>query len=102
MSNDRNWSEGKGNPEDWSTEGWTAEWRRLGLEWWQYRVYDARGEIRTSGDDGWVDYNNAFFSNMTAEIRRVIQYYASVDAKNLADIHNMSMNDIIQELNRKR
>lgn len=100
MSDTRDFSEGKGNPSDWSTEGWTAEWRRLGLEWWQYRVYDAKREIRTSGDAGWVDYKNPFFTNMTAEIKRVIQYYASVDAKNIAEIHKMSMDDIIKQLKR--
>jgi hypothetical protein len=94
MDEKRNWSPKQGNPEDWSTKGWTAEWRRIGLEWWQFRIYDPKQEIRTNG---WVDYKNAFYTNMLNEINRQIQYYASVDAKNIAAIRKMSLDEIITE-----
>lgn len=94
MSEERNWSPELGNPADWSTKGWTAEWRRIGIEWWQFRIFDPKGEIRTNG---WVDFNNSFYTNMLGEIKRTIQHYASVDAQNIAAIRKMSFDEIVNE-----
>ncbi|QNN99305.1 hypothetical protein SEA_FAUST_233 [Streptomyces phage Faust] len=94
MREDRNWSPEQGNPEDWSTEGWTAEWRRIGLEWWQYRIFDPNGNLRSKD---WVDYGNAFYTNLLNKIRSDIQYWASIDAQNVAEIRRMSLDEIITE-----
>lgn len=78
--------EDKGNPNDWSVKGWSARWRRIGPEWFQFQIIDPKGAERTS----WVDYKNPFFSNMKNEIKYQIQYFASVDAKKIAEVYTLT------------
>jgi hypothetical protein len=78
-----NHSEGYGNESDWSTEGWVTEWRRIGLEWWQYRIYDPAGRCKTAE---WIDYHNPFYTNLVAKMKREVQYFASLTAQAKAEI----------------
>lgn len=88
----------KGNPNDWSIEGWSAEWRRIGPEWFQYRIIDPDTSVRTTGDKGgWVDYKNPFYQNLMNHIKRETQHLASLDARKVAEIYQVEFGKIHTE-----
>lgn len=93
MSDTKNYSENKGNPEDWSAEGWSGEWRRLGIEWWQFRILDPNNQPVTD----WIDYKDPFYSNLMCHMKRCIQHEASLVAKSKAEVHKMSFAEIVQD-----
>jgi hypothetical protein len=84
----------QGNPDDWSIEGWTAEYRRIGESWWEFRVFNAEGKVQynTNGSE-WFVHESPYTVNLALHIKRTMQHYASVGARATAEIYTFSFDE---------